>query len=448
MKRLFLALALVLAVLALAGLGWLVRRPAGGPPEGAAGSPFAVQAVATGWVIQHQDEQFPLRAFRWIPARGEGVLVAQLLTQNDEQQVHVFREGRIQGSWRVYRPDGLEEGFFRFAQLKDACVLQDGSLLLLYNAGEGPSAAPAWLVDLDLQNGSQRWQLRVEGSHLAPGADSRDPAVYVWGAAKTVLRVAPPATPGKPVHPTAIELPAEVEAPADLAALAGAGFLLAHGKGLSVFVAGKGWTHHPLPARAAFPAWPGATARLAQGPAASWWQPFPGALHELAADGTPVREVPLGLGGGDGPAKDARMLQLLGCDRAGSLWFGLAVPGLEVPAAPAAAPKEPAEPAAEPAAAEPPPPAAGPAPEEIEDWRQHLGRGLGRLYRRPSAGGSLHRYAWADLWKTWPEAGGLPVPQGSAGLRPESGFLVFGAERRVWWLGLPALGAGTAVPAS
>lgn len=456
MKKLFLVLALVLAALASAGLVWLVRRPAGGPPEGAAGSPFAIQEVPTGWVIQHQDEQFPLRTFRWLPARGEGILVAQLLTQNDEQQVHLFREGRLQGSWRVERPASVEEGFFRFAELKDACLLQDGGLLLLYLAGGGPSAAESWLVNLDTRDGKQRWQMRLGGSQLTPGTDGKDPAVFVWGPARVVHRVATRYAPGTGPHPAAIELPAEVAAPSGLLAIGSAGFVVAHGKGLSAFVAGRGWTHHPLPVQAPFPAWPGTPARLVQGPGSAWWQPGPGVLYELAADGTPGREIPLYLGSGEDRIMDARMLELLGCDRHGSLWFGLASPALEGPAAgdpvqiPPAPPESAQEAAVDPpaaAAAEPGPPAAGPTAEAIEGWRRHLGRGLGRLYRKPMGGGPIHRYDWTGLWKAWPEASGLPVPQGAAGLRPESGFLVFGAERRIWWLGLPALGAGAAVPA-
>lgn len=437
MKRLL----LVVALLAVAGgLWWLIRRPSGAPQEDAAGASFSIQAAPPGWVVQHLDEQFPLRAFRWLPVKGDGTLVGQLVTQNDEQQVHLFRTGKLEGSWKIERPGSVSEGFFRFAELKGAFLLGDSTLLLLYGSGSRSAAEESWLTCLDRRQGRIRWNLRVEGVRALQTDDPKHPALFVWGSPKAILRIPLQAESSKTPSPEAIELPPEVQTPDDLVPQGG-GLLVAHGKGLSWFSAAKGWVHHPLPVRPALLSFPGEGAHLARTASAIYWQPFPGLLLEVGSGPTAVQEIPLDLGPGERLGRESRLLRLMGADAKGSLWFALARAVINPPAqAPAQAPVTAAGDEVQAGNDTAAPPAV--SAEEMEAWQRQLGSGQGRIYRRLAAGGQLRGYDWSRLWKGWTEATGFQVPQGDAGLRPETGLLVFGAERRIWWLPLSALGEG------
>lgn len=443
MKKILWIPALLLAALTAGGVWWGLRPSSGTPLDEPRAAAFSIQPLQSGWLIQHLDEQIPLRAFRWVPAQGEGALVAQLLTQNDEQQVHLFTAGRLEGSWKIERPQAVTESFFRFAELKDAIVLPDSTALLLYVSGGGPEESLlAWL---DLRSGSLRWSLRLQGSRFAYAADPKDPAVFVWGPAGAMQRVA--LAHGKTPRAEIIELPAETTTPADLIPTGAWSFLLSHAKGLSAYAGTKGWTHHPQPEPTPPLSFPGTQSRLARHGSTIWWQPFPGALYEVGPKAASIRAITLELGAADGPSRDARLLRLLGSDGKGDLWFGLANPVIANPAPPAEPPTDRQEekaPAADPVSLAP----ATPSPEEIEAWRQHLARGLGRLYRSPVSGGTPRRYEWSALWRSWPGGPGLPSNQGDTGLRPESGFIVFEAEQKVWWLPLSAIGDGEAIPKS
>ena len=472
MRKSPLIIGLLLAAAIGGGGWWLLRRPTGRPPDEQGSAAFSTRDGREGWLIQHLDEQVPLRAFRWLPLRGDGLLVAQLITQNDEQQVHLFKQGRLRGSWKLERPGTATAGFFRFAELKEALLADDSTLLLLYAAGSGSAPEESLLLALDLGRGSVRWSLRLEGSRCIRGGEPKNPGVFVWGAPKTIQWVPLNVAAGKTPTVKPLDLPAPIQSPADLLPMGADRFLLAHGLGLSSFAGPKGWVHLPLPARPAFPACPGVPGRLVRGSGSLWWQPYPGTLFEVGAEGPSVREVPLNAGAGDGPSRDLRLLRLLGADGKGGLWFGLASPNLEVPAptpAPAtAALDQPGQPdAPQPGAPQPGAPGPGapgpgteapagpvpvlppaPSPEEIEAWRRHLAGGLGRVYRRPVDGGSLRLYDWGRRWRSGPEPPGFPPPQGDAGLRPEAGFLVLGAERSICWLPLQALGDGEAPSAN
>lgn len=448
MRKRVLGIALLLAAAAAGGAWWLVRRQPGMPGETAPSAAFSIQQTGSGWLIQHLDEQIPLRAFRWLPAQGEALLVAQMLTQNDEQQVHLFRAGRHEGSWKIERPQTVSEAFFRFAELKDAVMLPGSSMLLMYAAGSGQE--PSLLVCLDLSGGSVRWSLRLQGSRIALAEDPKDPAVFVWGSDRAVERI--PLAAGKVPSPALIELTAETPAPADLLPTGATSFFLAHAKGVSRFSGSKGWVHHPMPEPPPFPYFPERLGRLARRGPTIWWQPFPGALYKLDSERLLAREVPLDLDAA--AAQDSRLLHLLGIDPKGDLWFGLAEPltAIQVKPAPAVTPAPAGEGRgdastvlpAEPPRDLPAPPAQ--SPEEIGAWQQHLARGLGRFFRRSSNGGPLRRYHWNALWKTLPGSPGMSASPGDARLRPESGFVVLGAERRTWWLPLAALGDGEPVP--
>ena len=430
-------LLLVAALLAVAGgLWWLIRRPSGAPQEDAVVASFSIQAAPPGWVVQHLDEQFPLRAFRWLPVKGDGTLVGQLVTQNDEQQVHLFRTGKFEGSWKIERPGSVPEGFFRFAELKGAFLLGDSTLLLFYGSGSNSAAEPSWLACLDRRHGQIRWNLRVEGGRALLTDEPKHPALFVWGSPRAVLRIPLQAESSKAPSPASIELPPEVQGPEDLVSM-GRGFLISHGKGLSWFEATRGWVHHPLPVRPALLSFPGEGSHLARTASAVYWQPFPGLLFEVGSEPTAVQEIPLDLGPGQWLGRESRLLRLMGADAKGGLWFALARAVISPPAQ-AAVPAVGGEVQAGSDAAAPPAVSA----EEMEAWQRQLGTGQGRIYRRPAAGGQLRGYDWDRLWKGWTEPVGFQVPQGDAGLRPETGLLVLGAERRIWWLPLSALGEG------
>ena len=445
MKRFVWTFALLAVALVAGGLAWALRPSRGMPSDDARSAAFSIQPLQSGWLIQHMDEQIPLRAFRWVPAQSEGVLMAQLLTQNDEQQVHLFRAGRLEGGWKVERPRSVAESFFRFAELKDAIMLPDTTVLLLYGSGGGPEES--LLACLDIRSGSLRWSLRLQGTRFAYAADRKDPAVFVWGPDGPVQRVA--LAQGRTPHAEVIELPAEVAVRADLLPTGAWSFLLSHAKGLSAYAGTKGWIHHPQPEPAPPLSYPGTPSRLARQGSSIWWQPFPGALYEVGPRAASIQAITIELGVTDSASRDARLLRLLGSDNGGSLWFGLVNPVIAPPAPPAELPTDIPEGKVIAPSTEPVPSAAAPpSPEDVEAWRQHLARGLGRLYRRPAAGGALRVFEWSALWKSWPGGPGLPSNQGDTGLRPESGIVVFETERRAWWLPLSALGDGTAVPAS
>jgi hypothetical protein len=441
MKRLALVIALLIA--AAAGIWWLIRRHPGAPEEAARSTAFSVQQLGSGWLIQHLDEQIPLRAFRWVPTRGEAILVAQVLTQNDEQQVHLFRAGKLEGSWKVERPPSTPEAFFRFAELNEVIALPRSALLLMYTSGSGHEES--LLAFLDLKSGSLRWSLRLAGSRLALAGDPKDPAIFVWGSEKVVQRVALGLADKAPI-PTNIDLPPETSQPADLLPAGTTGFFLAHAKGLSIFGSSKGWIHHPLPVQPSFPVFPGKPGRLARMDSIVCWQPFPGLLYELGPGGNPFRAVTLDLNATEIPSYDSRLLNLLGCDPQGNLWFGLAKPVVENPAEPAAPESTlptPEQQAGQPTDPPPEPQDGSPSQsaEIIEGWRQHLGRGLGRIYRRPKAGGPMRCFDWSSLWNSWPGGSGGLEAQPTGGFRPESGFIVLEGARRAWWRPLETLGA-------
>lgn len=437
MKR---PVAILGASVLLLGLGGVIgyvaaRRPPGPPAEDAAGAPFAVQALASGWTLQHLDDRIPLRALRWVPGQAPGLLVAQVATQNDGQQLHLFRDGRAEALWRLERPAGVEEGFFRFAELREALPLPDGGLLALLAPGNG--TAPAWLVALGPAGGPARWSLRVAGDRLATVPAGKEPAVLVWGPAAPVSRV--PLVPGPQApKPESIDLPTEAAAPAALLSLGGRGFLVAHARGLSVHAPDGTWAHHPAPAPPPLPG-PGAPSpRLARAGTRLWWQPRPGTLVALAPSGQPEPAMDLDLG--PEAAKDGHLLRLLGSDPEGGLWFDLATPVLPATPTVPATPVQPPEPGAE-----PPAPAEGPSPEDLEAWRQHAAQGLGRLYRR-APGVAFRVHPWSEVWRALPDASGWPLPTDGSRLSPGAGLVLIGGERKVWWLRLGALGEGRTLP--
>jgi hypothetical protein len=223
-----------------------------------------------------------------------------------------------------------------------------------------------------------------------------------------------------------IELPPEAQDLEDLLPTGAWTFLAATRAGLSAYQGSKGWTHYPGPEDKGVPC-AGWKSRLAQGGRKIWWQPAPGRLVQVGQDGSLVadREI-TGFAPEDPQARDAGLLQLMGADATGRLWFSLATPaGPSAVAAPApgadAVPAQGAE--------------GQPAP---EDWAAYAARGLDRAYRwNPDKEGGLERLDWRQAWaalKAPAEMGGA-VPR----VHPGAGSLLLEGNRAGWWLPLAAL---------
>ena len=297
----------------LAGLGaglWLGmrRQPAGALLEEPAAA-FTLEAAAPGQLARFVATQIALRALRWLPPRQDGVLVVQAQTQSDRQLLALFRAGAAPVEIPVARPQGVGEGFWRFAVLQDALVGPDGILLLLFRPGDPGSAESSLAMALDPGALEARWVHRGAYDRMALGGEP-DPAVFLFGGKGPVQRLALGGTVRRPAAKD-IELPAEVPEVEDLLPTGAGSFLVASRNGLSAFQGAKGWSHFPPPAEQGVPC---ANARgvLTRAGKRIWWQPAPGLLVQVGPDGATVadREVPFPAE--DPQARDARLLKLLG----------------------------------------------------------------------------------------------------------------------------------------
>ena len=177
---------------------------------------------------------------------------------------------------------------------------------------------------------------------------------------------------------------------------------------------------------------------LARGDKKFWWQPFPGLVVQVLADGTPKATwTPAELTAAEPFAKDASLLHLLGADTEGRLWFDLAVPAQTSAVAAPTAPGPPAE-----TPWKPETPAAGETTIQpavvLEDWPTYLGQGLDRLYCWDSQKKVLQRFKWAAL--TVPKDFQKPV--NGVRIAPDSGALLLENGQSGWLLPLPALVLG------
>lgn len=420
------------------GVAWVVRRPAlAGPPEDEGAQSVKVTPAGAGLLLEIQDGGLPMRSLRWIGPRPGGVVVAQASTQSDRQQVAVLKEGRALGLFLVPRPGGVGEGLFNHAELRDAVLAEGDLLVLLYRSLAGSDGDPALVLALDLPTRTLRWCHRAPGERLVQGGTGKDAAVFLWGAATPIQRLPLALQKGEregvgPVREglKPYELPEEVGDRRSLVPTGPWTFLVAHAKGLSAYNGSvKGWAHLPAPPEHAlgFPQPKGAVVKAGD---RYWWQPEPGAVVPVQADGTPLAEAEPQVLKVPDPALDGPMLQLFGGDAEGRLWFTLAAPTLRAPA--------------------PPPPAVGEeavAPpavpeftaEELLAWETHLRGDLGRIYVLDPARRSLHRLAWAEAWPALRAPEGFARPALAAGLRPEADGALFSSDLGAWWVPLKAL---------
>lgn len=441
------ALGCLLAALSL-GIWYLARRPGERPQEDTAAPAFRVQPLAGGALLEYAEDQVPLRAIAWVQGRQPGLLFAQVITQNDRQQLTVFDHGQTLATLALARPQEASEGFFRFAELKDAALLEGRRALLLYGPGNGRTEEESLLLLVDLLGQAPTWAHRVRADRMVHEASLDPDGVYLFGTASPLLKARFPGA-GKAGHPNLelVDLPAEVEDISSLLPTGPGTFLAAHARGLSAHLGAKGWVHHAAPERTG-QVFKEVRPALVSAGGSIWWQPSPGRLFKVAKDGGGPAEIPLGAALAGSPLElDAGLLRLLGTDPSGDLWFGLEPPLAQVPApAQATEPAKPPTPDTAPLEESPPtspaeaPP--GPSPEERAKLEEFLKGGLSRVYRWNPRKMTLRLYSWKARWDALGRPGGFPPPEGSGGLRPESDGLLAGGERRVAWIPLSALGPG------
>lgn len=415
---------------------------------------FSADNLGAGRLFRYTDGGRPLRAIHWLRPSVGGIAVAQVLTQTDQQQIGIFQNGLLTAQLHVPRPEGVTEGFYRFAQLRDAVVLPGDVVVLLYRAQDATSADVPLLVAMDLTTQSVRWSHRAAVERLALDLSQgqtngkNESTVIGFGDKGQLVRLPLALQKGeregaKAPHAGAqsLEIPPEIQGVTDLIPTGDSSFLIAHRMGLSANLGTHGWNQIALPT-------PGPLgfvepkSSLAFSGKKIWWQPEPGRILQVKTDGTPVAMwEPKSFTISAPHEKDAELLQLLGSDAEGRLWFGLAVPTLLPPLTSTTQAKiEDPKPDA-PATAEPTPMQPAQAMEGIDRsvWEAYLRQGLDRLYCWDPESGALKRASWTDAWRKLGPPSDFSIPMGDGALRPAAGGFLFDAGTQAWWLPLKEL---------
>lgn len=445
---------------------------------------FSADNLGVGRLFRYAEDGRPLRAFHWLRPSAGGIEVAQVLTQTDQQQIGIFQNGQLLEQLHVPRPEGVTEGFYRFAQLRDAAVVPGDVAVLLYCAQDATSADVPLIVALDLKTRSIRWNHRAMVDRLALAMDPRQDkgnanhdAVIGFGDAGEWVSLPLPLQPGERegaksprASARAIEMPPEIQGVTELIPTGDSSFLVSHRMGLSAYLEGTGWNHiSSLPPSSLGFVEP--KSNVASNGKKLWWQPEPGRIIQVQSDGSPValwepRNFPI-------PApyeKDAEMLRLLGADSEGKLWFGLTAPTLMQPVAGLAQP--PGTPSATPAytpqpsaakdgGGKPDAPAVTGSTQEPQPqndpgfdrsaWETYLRQGQDRIYCWDPESGAIKRASWTDCWRKLGPPSDSSIPFGDGGLVPRSGGFLFSSGTQAWWLPLkelPLVAAGSSGKAS
>ena len=465
-------LVVFIVMLALGGGAWWLLRVRSTPFSlDESFRSFSADNLGVGRLFRYTDGGRPLRAFHWLRPSAGGIEVAQVLTQTDQQQIGIFQNGLLTAQMHVPRPEGVTEGFYRFAQLRDAVVLPGDVAVLLYRAQDATSADVPLIVAMDLNTQSVRWSHRASVERLALALNQNQAsgkivnAVIGFGDQGELVRLplllqkderegakAPRATA------QSIEMPPEIEGVTDLIPTDDAGLLISHRMGLSAYLGGNDWNHISLPT-------PGPLgfvepkSSLAFNGKKIWWQPEPGRVIHVKTDGTPVamwepKTFPIST-----PyEKDAELLRLLGADVEGKLWFGLAAPTLLPPLANPAqngvpVPVSPGSPSLTPTAKDggwksdaPAATEVSPAllPQSIEGidrsaWESYLRQGLDRVYCWDPESGTIMRASWTECWRKLGPPSNFSIPLGDGALRPAAGGFLFDSGTQAWWLPLKEL---------
>lgn len=457
MKKILVPFLLLLALLA-GSLWFLLRRGPSGAPPSETSETFLVRAADAGTLMQYAEGQTPLRSIRWLPPLADGHLAVQVLTQSDRQRIVLFSAERQVASLLVTRPAGVREGFFNFAELRDAIVLPGDVAVLLYRSADPTSGELPLIMAFDLGSQTLRWVHRAAGERLALAGDSKNGAVFLFGPGNPVLRLPLALQKGEalgtsPFRPSLkpLEMPEEIRPGAvDLLPTGPWAFLLAHAGGLSSYSEGKGWRHWPTPPAAAL-TFPEARPALARGKAL-WWQPFPGKLIKVKADGSALDSAEAGALAPPEPwGRDLALLTLRGADPAGNLWFTLAKPAAPSPiATPTAAHTDREGDDSESKKLEEKPqdgdPAVAPSSSVQEDWATYCAQGLERIYRWNPERRIFQMRALPELWSGLTLPPGINRPSGIRDLRPESGNLLFDSGPTAWRLPLEWMFQDSKIP--
>lgn len=432
MKR---ALPWILTLLVLgaaaAGLYSLGKRQRGQAPTTipVTGALFTATPSGTGALFQlHAAADQPLRSVHFLPALSDGEVLAQVLTQTGDQLIGQFEDGAFEGTLRLQIPEDAPQAFFRFANLEDAAVLPDRTLLLLYTDGTGGGGAP-WLVAVG-PGGATRWSLKGVGTRIALEPSGK--SCLLWDAANLGRVTWSGAASFK-----GLPLPDGVSVLDAVLPLTGGRMMLTHPGGLAVLTGGA-WTLTPLPDPNDL-SFPGSLGVLAPVGDAVYWQPRPGQLVKVAADGTTAPVDLSKFAAPTGHERDLALLRLAGSDHRGRLWFRLATPDLTV--APHAVAVDAPSPALAAAAAltgsspVPTPTPEAPAPFDPGPWMDYLKDGLDRVYVWDPKANALTLVDWKARWAALgaPSDFTLPLPRN---LQPQGGALLLDLDTRAWWLPL------------
>ncbi len=450
MKKLIAILLLLGSVLAT-GLWWAVRRKPipiqqEQQQEEEAQTDFHTETAGSGVMIRHTPPTTPVRALRWLHPLPGGIMIVQVVRQNDRQQIAIFKNGVFQATYQIPKPVGVKDGFFRFAELKDAQVLENDVAVLFFVSSQSSSSELPMTLALDLTTSEVRWYHRARGERLALSPEGKDRAIYLFGPKDPIVRLPIARAEGEQISRTGarsiakvIELPPEIQEVSDLLAISNWTFLVVHAGGLSANQGTKGWVHHPMPEgdRTLFKE----SKPVLVGGKKSWWQPYPGVVLQIRADGTASSVwTSEELSTAEPFSRDASLLHLLGSDSEGQLWFDLSAPS----------------PSPLPAITENQPP---PTPEEEEsksstdsnssqqsppsetetfDWTTYVNQGLDRVYRWDPVKKSLQRFAWSKVAAP-PD---FPKLADTVKLRPAAGFLLLENGTSAWYLPFSALPFG------
>lgn len=382
---------------------------------------------------------------RWLRPLPGGYLVAQYAWP-ESQWVALFHEGKLLDLIAVPCPPTVDPGFFKSAELEDAQVRPQESLVLLYSRKDGWKKDPPLTLTIDLKSKKVRWFHRAPGNHLA--LVHGEPWIFLFGSETAVWRLPLGVSSAKGSNPVPLQGAEEIQLPHDipnaisLLTHSSKAFLLAHTKGLSAWTQAGAWIHHTMPQEeGGIPLkFPETLNALSRTPAGIWWQPHPGLLLQVQQDGKVIKKVDRSVFTcGEAHAKDAHLLNLLGKDAQGRLWFGLAVPVLQAEGLKMTVDTKADE--AEGWNAETTAAAAIPVftAEDRTHWEDYLKGTLDRIYIWDPSSSRLETQDLSGIWPTLAAPSGIPQPQGDGSLYAPGGGLLLGAGGMVGFLPLRSI---------